>query len=647
MVFGKSARHGRRHPGANRDRRRERRVVSTPSIALRVAVIVGIAVVAFGVVLFRLWFLQVLGGQEFRRLSDDNRLRSVRLVAARGVILDRSGTILVANRPGLAIGIRPMDVPEGQLAAIVGRLAPVLHMTPAAVKVQLHNNSGQVYDVAVIKRDVSKAAVSYILEHQLSLPGVEVQSDYLRAYPQGDLAAQVLGYLGEISGAQLKQQKFHGNTPGDVIGESGVEYAYDRWLRGRDGKTRIEVDSMGRPRHPGQLAGGQLPKPGDNLVLSIDSEVQKAAQRALRYGIEIAHQNGNGRANGGAAVALDARTGEVIAMASYPAYDPSIWSGGISQKNYRQLSRPAANYPLINKADAGLYPPGSTFKAVGSIAALEQGVIAPWTTLNAPGSYTNHGQVFNDWNSAGHGAVDLTQALVQSADTYFYQVGHMFYLRKGTELEDWATRLGYGHVAGIDIPGEAPGRVPTPQWRQRYYKSAVDKLWKPGNSIQLAIGQDDLLATPLQVAVNYAAIANGGYILTPHLGVKVVAADGSLVARFKSRQPRKINISSGTLDVVRNALRLAASTPQGTSYSVFGDYPVAVGGKTGTAEVTGKGDYAWYASFAPAGDPRYVVVVMIEQGGHGGTAAAPAARMIYDTLFKKHTMKVDGAVTSD
>ena len=646
-MLGKSARHGRRYPRATGDGRHERRVVRPPSIALRVAIIVAIALIAFGVVLFRLWFLQVLSGQEFRRLADNNRLRSARLVAARGVILDRSGTILVDNRPGLTVGIRPMDVPKGQLAAIVGRLAPVLRMTPAAVRTQLRKDSGYVYDIAAIKRDVSKPAASYILEHQISLPGVEVRSDYLRAYPQGDLASQVLGYLGEISDTQLKQPKFRGYVPGNVVGESGVEYTYDHWLRGRDGRNRIEVDSMGRPRRSGQLAGSQLPQPGDNLVLSIDSKVQKAAQNALRYGIEIAHQSGNGRANGGAAVALDAKTGEVIAMASFPTYDPKIWSDGISQEDYQQLSRPAANYPLINKADEGLYPTGSTFKAVDSMAALEQGVIAPWTTLNAPGSYTNHGQVFNDWKPAGHGTIDLTQAIVQSADTYFYQVGYMFYLRKGTELEDWATRLGYGHVASIDIPGEVPGRVPTPSWRQRYYKTAVDKLWKPGNSIQLAIGQDDLLATPLQVAVNYAAIANGGYIVTPHVGVKVVASDGSLVARFKSRQPRKIDISSGTLDVVRNALRLAASTPQGTSYGVFGDYPVAVAGKTGTAEVTGKGDYAWYASFAPATDPRYVVVVMIEQGGHGGTAAAPAARMIYDALFKKDTGKVGGAVTSD
>jgi penicillin-binding protein 2 len=616
-------------------------------MARRVAIIACIATVSFGIVFFRLWFLQVVSGQEFVRLANDNRLRSVTTAAPRGVILDRNGTVLVDNRPGLTVGIRAMDMPRGQLGPTLARLAPILDMTPAAMRKRLQAYTGYVYGLAVIKRGVSKAAAAYILEHKISLPGVEVASDYLRAYPQGDLASQALGYVGQVDAEQLKQPRYRGYKAGDLVGESGVEYTYDRWLRGRDGRTLVEVDSMGRPRRSGPSAGGRLPLPGDNLVVSLDSRVQRTAQSALRYGIDIARRNGEPGANGGAAVVLDAKTGAVIALASDPAYDANVWSGGISEGDFEELSRPAANYPLIDRADEGLYPTGSTFKAVGAIAALEEGVISPWTMLSAPGSYTNHGQVFNDWNPAGYGTIDLTQALAQSADTYFYQVGYMFYLREGTELEDWATRLGYGRRTGIDIPGEATGRVPTPGWRRRYYKTAVDKLWKPGNSIQLAIGQDDLLATPLQVAVNYAAIANGGFVLTPHLGMKAIASDGSLVARFRSRRPRKIDVSSQTLDVVRGALRQAASTPQGTSYGVFGDYPIEVAGKTGTAEVTGKGDYAWYASFAPASDPRYVVVVMIEQGGHGGTSAAPAARMIYDALFKRRAEKVGGTTGSD
>ena len=646
-MLARSKKRDSRTIGLPRAGRNERRAIPRPSVARRVAVIVCIAGASFGIVFFRLWFLQVVSGQEFVRLADDNRLRSVITAAPRGVIRDRSGRILAENRPGLKIGVRPMDVPDGDLTDILRRLAPVLDMTPAAIRARLREHPGYVYDLAVIKRDVSKAAVSYVLEHQAMLPGVKVESDYLRAYPQGDLASQVLGYVAEIDEEQLRQPRYRGYRPGDLVGESGLEYTYDRWLRGRDGRTLVEVDSRGRPRGDGPSPGGRLPVPGDNLVVSLDSRVQRSAQNALRYGIDIARQSGEPDAGGGAAVVLDAKSGAVIAMASDPTYDANVWSGGIAERDFEDLSRPEANYPLIDRADEGLYPTGSTFKAVDAIAALEEGVISPWTMLSAPGSYTNHGQVFNDWNPAGHGTIDLAQALAQSADTYFYQVGYMFYLREGTELEDWALRLGYGRRTGIDVPGEASGRVPTPAWRRRYYKTAVDKLWKPGNSIQLAIGQDDLLATPLQVAVNYAAIANGGYLVTPHLGVKAVAPDGSVAARFRSRQPRKIDVSLQTLAAVRDGLREATSTPQGTSYGVFGDYPIEVAGKTGTAQVTGKGDYAWYASFAPASDPRYVVVVMIEQGGHGGTSAAPAARMIYDALFKRRAEKVGGTMGSD
>jgi penicillin-binding protein 2 len=642
-----------------------RGLVPMPSIAPRVSIVAVFALVVFSVILFRLWSLEILNGNDYVARANDNRLRSVTLPAPRGAILDRNGKILVDNRPGLAVGIRPMDVPAHELGRVLAGLSQILGVpaqkmqtdivnemrlmfdrTLTFAEIDAHQAAGG-YDLVVVKRDVSEQVVSYLLEHQLSFPGVEVRQDYLRDYPQGDLAAHVLGFVGPISAPELTWTQFQGYYPGDVVGQSGVEATYDKWLRGRDGQAKIEVDALGRPRGGGQLAGGRAPQAGDNLVLSIENGVQKAAQNALAYGIQLAHQSGSGRANGGAAVVLDAKSGEVIAMASDPTYDPRIWAGGITAKDFKKLAAAGANHPLIDKADAGLYPTGSTFKVVDSIAALESGAISPATVLNAGGTYANHGSVWHDWNPAGHGAIDLTQAIVQSADTYFYQVGYMFYLRKGTELEDWATRLGYGRPTGIDMPGELAGLVPTPAWRRKTYSSAIDKLWKPGNSINLAIGQGDFLATPLQVAVNYAAIANGGYLVTPHLGVKVTASDGSLVERLTSPPPRSLGIAAGTISVVRNALRLAASTPQGTSYPVFGNYPIPVAGKTGTAQVAGKGDYAWYASFAPANDPKYVVVVMIEQGGHGGSAAAPAARMIYDALFDTHTGKVSGAIRSD
>ncbi|MGO8685088.1 MAG: penicillin-binding protein 2 [Thermoleophilia bacterium] len=622
-------------------------IVRLPSAGPRVALVAGIVVCAFGIILFRLWSLQILNGNQYVAQANSNRLRSVTLAAPRGAILDHNGKVLVDNRPGLVVGIRPMDVPAGQLSAVIARLAPVLGMTPAEVRHQLAVDTGYVYDLKPVKGDVSKTAVSYILEHQLSFPGVEVQQVYLRDYPQGEMAAQVLGYVGQISQPELTSGQFNGAQPGDLVGQAGVEGTYDQYLRGQDGKAEIEVNALGVPVSPGQLAGGQLPQAGDNLVLSIDSGVQQAAQNALAYGMKLAHQTGNAGAGSGAAIVLDAKTGAVIAMASDPTYNPSIWAGGISAKNYAKLMTAAANEPLLNRAIAGVYPTGSTFKVVDTIAALQEGVITPTTTLYCPAALTFDGTVFHDWNPNGHGMIDVSQAIAQSADTFFYQIGYKFYLRKGTELENWATRLGYGKPTGIDIPGEVAGVVPTPAWRQKTYTNAVDKLWTPGDSINLAIGQGDLLATPLQVAVSYAAVANGGYIVTPHLGVKVENANGSLVTRLPYTAPRKIGVSQQTIDVVRGALRLVTSSPQGTGYGVFGNYPIAVSGKTGTAQVLGKGNVSWFASFAPSNDPRYVVVVMIDQGGEGASAAAPAARMIYDSLFNKHTGKATGVTTGD
>jgi penicillin-binding protein 2 len=628
--------------------RRERPIVQLPSVALRVAIVAGTALAVFAVILFRLWFLQILSGKAYLAEANDNRLRSVKVVAPRGAILDRNGKILVDNRPGLAVGVRPMDIPAGQRNVVVRRLAGVLGMTPFQVRQKLAQHATlPAYDLVVIKADVKTTVVSYILEHQLSFPGVEVQKDYLRAYPQGDLAAHVLGYLGEISPAQLLQSQYKGYQPGDIIGLTGVEKTYDTWLRGRDGQLKIEVDYLGRPKQQGRPVGGRLPQAGDNLVLSIETGVQKAAENALAYGIQLAHNTQHLAADAGAAVVLDARNGEVLAMASSPTYNPNVWVGGISAKNFAKLQKKSANYPLIDRADEVGYAVGSTFKPIDAVAALEEGVITPATTFFCPGLYKNHGTTWHCWSPSGHGSVSLVTALAESCDVYFYNVGYSFYLRTGEPLESWATRLGLGHQTGIDVPGEVAGRVPTPEWRQKYFTTAIDKLWKPGNSINLAIGQGDLESNPLQMAVAYAAIANGGYVVTPHLGVKVVAADGSLVRRLDSPPPRKLDVSLADLQVVQQGLREAASSNIGTSAAVFAGYPIPVAGKTGTAQVFGKGDYAWYCSYAPANNPQYVVVVMIEQGGHGGTVAAPAARMIYDALFNKHTGKVSGAIKSD
>jgi penicillin-binding protein 2 len=634
--------------------RRDKPIIQLPSVALRVAIMVGIAVVLFAVILFRLWFLQILSGQQFVGEANDNRLRSVKLVAPRGAITDRNGEVIVENRPGLAVGLRLMDVPDGQLDAEVVRLARVLKMRPEKIRTEIMDHlrpswpaeipmtwekivAGDAvsYDLIVVKEDVSRKAMSYILEHTASFPGVEIQKNYLRAYPHGSMAAHLLGNMGEINKDQLKEQRFKGYSAGDLVGQGGLEWSYDRWLRGRDGVAKVEVDAFGRPKQTVAVPGGRLPEPGDTLVSTIDAKVQAKAEESLRYAIDLAHSSGAYKANGGAALVLDVKTGEVLAMASYPTFDPNVWVGGISTKDYKTLSDPHANTPMLNRAIQEQKAVASTFKVVDAVAGLEEGVISPYTGFFCDGSFkvpiAYDKTVWHCWALDGHGSLDLVQAITQSCDVYFYNVGYLFYQRKGTELADWAGRLGMGKPTGIDIPGEVAGRVPTPAWRRAYFESEVDKIWTPGNSVNLSIGQGDLEATPLQLAVTYSAIANGGYIVQPHLGKKIVDAQGNMVRDLQAAKPRKIDISQSTLDVVHRGLYEAANSSTGTSSAVFAGYPVEVAGKTGTAEVFGAGDYAWYASYAPANDPKYVVVVMVEQGGHGGTVAAPAARLIYDS----------------
>ncbi len=361
---------------AHRDRpirtgRRDKPIIQLPSIALRVAVIVGIAAVMFGIVFFRLWFLQILSGQEFVAQANDNRLSSVKVVAPRGYIVDRNGKVIVGNRAGEAVGIRLMDVPKGKLEEELARLAPVLDVKPGALRKRIKDylypstleqnadgtwtsfltwkkvTDGEItgLDLIVLKHDVSRKVMTYLKERTLQFPGVEIQDDSLRSYPQGDMAAQVLGHLGEISAEQLKTQHFKGYSGGDVVGYDGLEYTYDKWLRGRDGVARIEVDAFGRPKQT-EPVGGRMPDPGDTLVTTLDSKVQAAAEQALRTGISLAHANKQYEANGAAAVVMDVKNGDVLGMASYPTFDPNVWVGGMKPKTYKRLTRKSANNPL-------------------------------------------------------------------------------------------------------------------------------------------------------------------------------------------------------------------------------------------------------------------------------------------------------------
>ena len=390
-------------------------------------------------------------------------------------------------------------------------------------------------DLIVVKEDVGKGVRSYLKEHTLDFPGVEVRDQYLRSYPQGDMAAQILGHLGEIDADELKEQHFKGYAAGDVVGKDGLEDTYDTWLRGRDGVARIEVDALGRPKQT-EPVGGRMAEPGHTLVTTLDAEVQAAAEEALRTGISLAHKDGKYAANGGAAVVLDVRNGEILGMASYPTYDPSVWVGGISTKDYKQLTRKSANNPMINRPISETKAVGSTFKAVTAVAALEEGrdlvrhrlllpgllqldvrQRGPAAEVQVLGGRTVTGR--STWSAPSPSPATCTSTTSATASTD----ARARRSRTGPNASAWA------RSAGIDIPGESAGRVPTPGWKKGYFETEIDKLWKPGDSVNLSVGQGDLEASPLQLAVAYAAVANGGKVVTPHLGLKVVDAAGQTV----------------------------------------------------------------------------------------------------------------------
>ena len=614
-----------------------------PSIAMRLSVIALVAVVFFSVLGFRLWYLQVLSGDHYTALANDNRLRNVTIEAPRGVIYDRNGKVLVQNRGGLSVGILPMDLADPQV--VIPRLAQVLGVTADEIRQKLAKAQADPYRVVVIKEDVPQdPTVAYLKEHSLEFPGVRVETTSLRAYPDKTLAAQVLGYVGEVSDQELQTDAFRMLTPGAHVGQDGIEFTYDRFLRGVDGTRTVEVDATGRPK---QTLQEVAPQPGNNVVVSLDSNLQAAAERALAAGIVDANKSGFKNAAAGSVVALDPATGQVLAMASLPSYDPSVWVGGMSQAEYSKLNAPQAHQPLLNRAIQGLYPAGSTFKPFVAATALSNGLITPSTIIDAPPTFRIGQQVWKDWKPDGHGLTDLVKALTESVDVYFYNVGKMFYNKTGAVLQDGLRKFGFGQKTGVDLPGEAVGRVPDKVWKKQWGQTAVDKAWRPGDDVNLAVGQGDLLVTPLQLATAFSAIANahpatggGGPatdvldLLVPHLGLRITDPSGNVVHTFETQKNGEVTLSASDLDAIRQGLLDVTSRPNGTAYAAFKGFPIPVAGKTGTAQKAPEDDYAWFAGYAPANDPKIVVVALVEQGGHGSSVAAPVVRRVMEQYFK-------------
>ena len=627
----------------------------TPQLALRVGIFGALALVVFGVLFLRLWSLQVLSGDEYLNAAQNNQLRLVRIEAPRGPILDRHGRVVVSNVAGTAVRLWVGDMPKHGRHQLVERLATVLDVSPRALSREVDERRGDPLTPVIVKTSVGEAQVDYLLEHQAEFPGVEIAQVYLRDYHYGALAAQILGYTGEISPEELKAMRRDGYRAGDRIGKAGIEASYDTYLRGADGRYQIRVDSLGRPQSLRELR--KEVRAGYALRLTLDVKLQRAAELALRYGIDLAHQDDHWAANGGAIVALDPRDGAVLALASSPTYKPSVYVGRTDPRKLAPLldeeAARRANYPGLNRATAGLYPPGSTWKPVTALAGMQEHVFSAYDSLQCTPSaeYGLDRQRFRNWNPFVNRPMTLPEALAESCDTYFYEIGNRFYER-GSEgrvrMQQWARRFGFGQPTGLDIGGEADGLLPTPEWRKKTFESDWDRAWNPGDSIQLSIGQKDLLVTPLQMAAFYAMLANGGSVVTPHLVSSVeqpraTASPRVVLRRFAPPLPKPSGVDPAALAAVRDGLFRATHGASGTSAGVFGSYVIPISGKTGTAEkvVPLPGypaghleDQSWWCGWGPSDNAKLVVCALIENGGHGSTAAAPAALRVFESFFK-------------
>ncbi|RPF42841.1 peptidoglycan glycosyltransferase [Thermodesulfitimonas autotrophica] len=644
----------------------ERKVVEK-----KVRVFIMLAVVVFAVLFFRLAELQIFRTEQFAVLARENRLRLMTIRAPRGEIYDRHGQKIVGNRPVYTLSIANLGKPVPP--AVIKRLARLLGKDEAELREKM---KAQVlpYEPVRVATDVPLSVVTFIEEHQEDFPGVLVDITPVRAYPYGTTLAHVIGYVQEIKPEQLEKYKDEGYKLGDPFGQDGIEYVCERYLRGEDGARYLEVDATGRPVRD---LGVKPPVSGANVTLTIDLKLQRVAEEALKRAVEAARREGY-PAPGGAAVAEDVRTGEILALASFPAYDPAAFTRDLKPQEVAQLFG-APDKPFLNRA-LRAYPPGSTFKMVTAMAALESGKITPKFTIYDTGVYVL-GRVFHDWLPGGHGRVDLVKAIQVSCDVYFWTIGNLTGIN---EIARIAREFGLGETTGLGLPGEVAGVVPTPEYKYRTVKAYLDAVfdprfeavrkkyaalinqapdgesrarlererdrklaaiqaeyeryawdlqWRAYDTLNTAIGQGYNLYTPLQL-VNYAAtIANNGVRYRPYLVKKVVGPGGELIAAFGPEVAGRAKVKPETLKVIQEGMALVTK-PGGTAYGAFYDLPVNVAAKTGSAEVSGrKGTHALFIAYAPVEKPEVAVAVVVENAGHGGSVAAPVARDIFAAYF--------------
>ncbi|HEY2953819.1 MAG TPA: penicillin-binding protein 2 [Candidatus Eisenbacteria bacterium] len=581
---------------------------------LRFGVLSRLAIAGFALVTLGLLRLQVVEHDKYLELSKENRVRLEVLRAPRGVIYDASGELLADSAPSFSIVFQPFPAESASRAADVlspawvREVSTLVEVDTAQVRaaVATANKNGQ---SAMLRIDAPFRVLAAVEESRAELPGIEVQVEPVRRYPHGRLAAHLLGYAGEVNEQELDSLSTAGYRLGDLIGRTGVERRYEEILRGRDGAEFVVVNAVGKRVSTLTEEPPRPPVSGHDLVLTLDLKVQRAMEDAMA-GVER-----------GAAVAVDPRDGAILGMVSRPTFDPNEFSRGMSWERWNVLSRGGSN-PLLNRAIQGAYPPGSTFKVVVMLAALRSGVAGPHTWLQAcTGSYFYGGRIFNCWKWDGHGPLDFIGALQNSCDVYFYQIGPMLGLPR---LEAAAREFGLGDRTGVDLPQERRGLIPDPTWYDRHW--GVGR-WRKGLMLNLAIGQGELLVTPLQLALVAAEVANGGRAVRPHV-VKQVRGE----ALFTIPRPVQTGVTADrpVWDALQAAMEKVVKDGTGAAAQVPG---IRVAGKTGTSQNPHGPDHALFLCYAPVEDPRVAIAVVAENRGHGGTVAAPIAAKVLARLL--------------
>jgi len=603
------------------------------TIKVRIIVFTLFIAASFSFLILRLWYLQVIKSDELKLQAENNRIRMVPLKAYRGKIFDRNGREIINNRPSFNLSIIPEYIKD--LDRILSLIASRVKVDTEKIKRDIKNDFTPFQSI-IIKKDISRDEVAFIEEHSLDLPGVFLEIEPMRDYLYGDTGSHIFGYLGEITKTQLEGLKVSDYRLGDFIGQYGVEKRYESILKGKRGSKYVEVDAVGRELKVFKQVD---PDFGYNLYLTIDIEIQKEAERLFE-------------GKNGAVVAIDPRDGSILAMVSKPSFDPNMFAGGVPKEYWSNIINDAYK-PLQNRAIQGQYPPGSVFKIVTAAAGHEESVITADTTIDCPGYFILGKKSYRCWRKGGHGRMNLRNAIIQSCDVYFYTVG----FRLGIDrLSRYAFGFGLGSPTDIDIEGEKAGLIPTEEWKE----SAKGETWIPGETISASIGQGFNLVTPIQMANMMAAVANGGTLYKPKIIFGAEAADKKLIEDEDSKIKGRLLVSQKTLDIIKDALHGVVSDPRGTgrASSIKG---IEVAGKTGTAQVIRMAemedknndeeipyefrDHAWFVAFAPYENPMIAVVVLVEHGGHGGSAAAPIAGKLIKSYIEKESriQEVEGS----